>query len=70
MKKKPVFPYPDIEEEEYEDDPDNSKWDRDCPLIKIFQEKWNKWDDKINLETYLLSKCPLCRKFFKVNSAF
>ena len=60
----PIFPYPDIEDE-YQDDLDNIKWVNDYPLIKIYNEEWNKWDDerieKRANEEYL-RKCPLCRK--------
>lgn len=60
----PNFPYPDIEEEYYEDQ-FNPKWEKDYPLIKIHNEEWNKWDDKKN-EKYEneknLRNCPLCRK--------
>jgi len=60
----PKFPYPDIEDEYYEDQ-DNSKWETNYPLIKIYNEEWNKWDDekiqKFDNEEYL-RMCPLCRK--------
>ena len=62
----PEFPYPEIEEEYY-DDIDTSRWDNDpdYPLIKSYNEEWNKWDDARELnrsrETYL-KVCPLCRK--------
>ena len=60
----PHFPYPDIEDEYY-DDQENPKWENDYPLIKIYNEEWNKWDDKRDQkrenEEYL-AKCPLCRK--------
>ena len=60
----PNFPYPDIEEEYYEDK-FNPKWEKDYPLIKIHNEEWNKWDDKKN-EKYEneenLRNCPICRK--------
>jgi len=60
----PKFPYPDIEDE-YGDDEENSKWANDYPLIKKYNEDWNKWDDeriqKNSKEAYL-QKCPLCRK--------
>lgn len=60
----PKFPYPYIEEEYYENQ-DNLKWDNDYPLIKIYNEDWDKWDDatdkKFNEEKYL-RKCSLCRK--------
>lgn len=60
----PIFPYLDIEDEYY-DDQYNEKWDNDYPLIKSYNEEWNKWDDdriqKYENEIYL-RKCPLCRK--------
>lgn len=60
---KPIFPYPDIEDEYY-DDTENIKWD-DYPYIKIYNEEWNKWDDEKN-EKYdneeNLRICPICRK--------
>lgn len=60
----PIFPYPDIEDEYY-DDQENIKWINDYPLIKIFNEEWNKWDDERN-EKYEneqnLRICPICRK--------
>jgi len=63
----PLFPYPDIEDEYY-DDPNaenNKKWITDYPLIQIFNEEWNKWDDEKNdkheNERYL-QNCPVCRK--------
>lgn len=59
----PTFPYPNIEDEYYEDQ-DNPKWETDYPLIKIHNEEWNKWDDEKNQkyeEELHLRKCPLCR---------
>ena len=60
---KPEFPYPEIEEE-YDDDQENPKWS-EYPLITIYNEKWNAWDDnrmeKYEREKYLRC-CPLCRK--------
>ena len=59
----PTFPYPDIEDEYY-DDTENIKWEN-YPLIKMYDEEWYKWDDaknkKYNQEEYL-RKCPICRK--------
>jgi hypothetical protein len=59
----PIFPYPDIEDEYY-DDRENIKWEN-YPLIQMYDEEWNKWDDaknkKYNQEENL-RKCPLCRK--------
>jgi hypothetical protein len=60
----PIFPYPDIEDEYY-DDQENPKWDNDYPLIKIYNEEWNIWDNKRE-EKYAneehLRTCSLCRK--------
>ena len=60
----PIFPYSNIEEEYY-NDPTNPKWENDYPLIKRYNEEYNKWDDK-NSEKYKkeenLRNCPLCRK--------
>lgn len=60
----PLFPYPDIEDEYY-DDQDNIKWVKDYPLIKKYNEEWNKWEDE-NIHKYdnekYLRFCPLCRK--------
>ena len=60
----PSFPYPYIEDEYYEDQ-DNKKWDTDYPLIKIYNEEWDKWVDEKNQKyenEENLRKCPLCRK--------
>ena len=61
----PIFPYPDIEDEYY-DDSGNLKWgEGDYPLIKIFNYECNTWDDerieKRENEEYLRN-CPICRK--------
>ena len=61
----PIFPYPNIEDEYYDDPYSRTRnWETDYPLIKIYNEEWNKFDDererKHEKETYL-SKCPLCR---------
>jgi hypothetical protein len=60
----PEFPYPEIEDQYY-DDPDNLKWDMEYPLIKKYNEDWDEWDDarmdKYNSEKHLRC-CPLCRK--------
>jgi hypothetical protein len=59
----PIFPYLEIEDEYYGDQ-ENPKWDCNYPLIKIYNEEWDKWDnareEKYNNESYL-KKCPLCR---------
>jgi len=60
----PTFPYSDIEDEYY-DDQKNPKWSNDYPLIKIYNEEWNKWDDdkiyKYENEEHLRC-CSVCRK--------
>ena len=59
----PKFPYPDIEDEYFEDQ-NNPKWKTYYPLIKIYNEEWNIWQDekdqKYENEEYL-RKCSLCR---------
>jgi len=64
LENEPEFPYPDIENE-YDEDQENPKWKTNYPLIKIWNEEWNKWDDK-RIQKYEneknLKKCPLCRK--------
>jgi hypothetical protein len=61
---KPIFPYPDIEEEYYEDT-ENIKWENDYPLIKMYSEEDMNWEDakqtKYENEKNLRS-CCLCRK--------
>jgi hypothetical protein len=59
----PSFPYPDIEDE-YDDDIENIKWEIDYPLIKKYNEEYNKWEERMQHleETNNLDKCPLCRK--------
>ena len=59
----PQFPYPDIEDEYY-DDQENPKWNIQYPLIKIYNDEYKKWDDnrekKYNNEEHL-RRCPFCR---------
>ena len=59
----PQFPYPDIEDEYYNNQ-ENPKWNNDYPLIKQYNEDWNKWDDgeqKKYENEKNLRICPLCR---------
>jgi hypothetical protein len=60
----PVFPYPDIEEKYFEDT-ENPIWVSDYPLITLYNEAWNNWENN-KQEKYEneenLRKCPLCRK--------
>ena len=59
----PKFPYPDIKDEYY-DNEENPKWDNDYPLIKKYNEDWNKWDNEKNQKyenAEYLQKCSLCR---------
>ena len=59
----PVFPYPDIEDEYYEDT-ENIKWKNEYPLIETYNINHKEWEDKKNEENennkHLLL-CPLCR---------
>jgi hypothetical protein len=59
----PEFPYPEIEDDYY-DDQDNQKWATEYPLIRVFNEQWEKWDreleNKYRREEYL-RRCTLCR---------
>jgi hypothetical protein len=61
----PEFPYDSEIEEEYNENPDDPKWDINYPLIEEYNEMWNAWDDakreKYDNENYL-RVCPLCRK--------
>lgn len=59
----PIFPYPEIEEEYY-DNPDDPKWENEYPLLKVYEEENDEYDEKINeiCENENLDKCPLCRK--------
>lgn len=60
----PLFPYSDVEEEYFED-AENPKWERDYPLIRLYNEecdtfennKREKYENEANLRL-----CPLCRK--------
>ncbi len=59
----PVFPYPDIEDEYYEDT-ENIKWENEYPLIETYNINLNEWED--NKREYFennpyLKVCPLCR---------
>ena len=60
---KPEFPYPEIEEEYYNDQ-ENIKW-KEYPLIDVYNEECDIWDDakceRYEREEYLRC-CPLCRK--------
>lgn len=62
----PVFPYPDFEDEYY-DQPigqENPIWEAD-PLIIEFHRAWNEWDDQRE-DKYENEKnlrvCPICGK--------
>jgi hypothetical protein len=60
----PPFPYPEEIEDEYYEDQNNPKWEKDYPLIEIYNKehrKWNdEWDEKYDNEE-CLRKCPKCR---------
>jgi hypothetical protein len=56
----PVFPYPDIEYEYYEDI-ENIKWKNKYPLIETYNINHNEWEDKNYENNKHLRLCPLCR---------
>jgi hypothetical protein len=64
----PPFPYPDIQEEYYEDTEQNDilnpKWATDYPLIAVYEEEWEICENKnmSRSKDDCLSRCPLCRK--------
>ena len=60
----PVFPYPDMEHD-YFSDMENPYWKKKYPLIKSFEERWNRWDAFTNRSSNirrLSKKCPTCHK--------
>ena len=61
----PIFPYPDNINDEYLEDINNTKWNIDYPLIKLYNEEYDKWEynreKKYDNEKYLRI-CPICRK--------
>jgi hypothetical protein len=57
------FPYPELEDEYYEDQ-DNEKWERDYPLIADYNEHLARMDDARQLKQLSeenLRICPICR---------
>ena len=60
----PEFPYPELEDEYY-DDRENPKWETEYPLIRLYEEEWDNWEnakhEKYSKERNL-RMCPLCRK--------
>ncbi len=60
----PVFPYPEIEDEYYNDE-DNIKWKTTYPLISLYNKEWYEWEnnrmEREESEKHL-TLCPLCRK--------
>ena len=64
LENEPKFPYPDIEDEYY-DEQENPKWEIEYPLIKKYNDEWNKWEDdreyRYENEAFL-RKCSVCRK--------
>jgi len=65
VENEPKFPYSEDIEDEYYENSENPKWNKDYPLIKIHNNEWDIWDDansqKHENEDFL-EKCPLCRK--------
>ena len=61
----PEFPHPDIEDE-YDEGSDEicETLESMYPLIKTYNENWDKWDDERNIKRNNeenLRKCPVCR---------
>lgn len=59
----PTFPYPNIEDDYYKDI-ENPKWEKDYPLIEIYNRDYDNWENKQEEEyenTKNLRLCPLCR---------
>jgi hypothetical protein len=61
----PQFPYPEIEDEYY-DDTKNPKWAINYPLINTYNAEWNAWEDKReakrDVEESYIRLCPICRQ--------
>lgn len=59
----PEYPYPDLNEEDY-DDEKNPGWRNEYPLLKKFYEELDKYDEEMEKanEHENLNICPLCRK--------
>jgi len=63
-KNEPEFPYSEDIEEKYYEDPDNFNIE-DFPLINLYNELHNKWDDEYEQKydnERSLRCCPICRK--------
>ena len=62
----PTFPYTNDILDEYENDlEDDPKWGRDYPLIKKWQDEYNKWDNEKEMKYHReqnLRICPICRR--------
>ena len=59
----PVFPYPNIENEYY-DDVDNAMWEQQYPLIKTYLDECELYEETITMRLKQednLQLCPLCR---------
>lgn len=64
LEHQPQFPYPEIEDEYY-DDQDNPKWKTEYPLIESYNLEFDEWDDKREMKYEKeenLRKCPICRR--------
>jgi len=58
------FPYPEMEEEYFEDQ-DNPKWETDYPLIEPYNQLCSQMEDEREerfAEEEHLRQCPICRK--------
>jgi len=63
LEDEPIFPYPEIEKEYFEN-PDDMKWIDNYPLIDKYELEWSRWYNEIDyqyeIEEYL-RKCPFCK---------
>lgn len=55
----PPFPYPDIEEE-YFDNQDDPQWNQ-YPLIQRYHIDYDIWKSNVYHQRQQLSRCPICR---------
>jgi hypothetical protein len=61
LENEPKFPYDsDVEEEYWETQDEDSKWDLDAHIIR-WRDAWNAWDDARQTSENLRI-CPLCRQ--------
>ena len=55
----PIFPYPDIEDEYYED-PENPKWKQEYPLVEAYEKDCDDWENESKEYDSANRLCPVC----------